>query len=258
MIHIDLVSLGQRAAETVPSLLRRIDLKGGDRDPTLRQFQELCLNLHTLAAASLLVDGEPRAFREELHNAASQWLRFLQHQHAQHWEPPPASRNTAFLGAVLAGHWELAQRLAELTTNQWRRGEEYEDDACWAILLHEFVLTQGRGNARIEALLARLDELGGTLNGDRVAWARALLEQKVGALSDAFSGLLQLHQEEIEERVLAVTASEVKLAPYRFLWFEGLALLRLGARAGIAIPDGYYPYCPPLARLPLERTGATA
>ncbi|MFP2931572.1 hypothetical protein ACLESO_41585 [Pyxidicoccus sp. 3LG] len=63
-------------------------------------------------------------------HAASQRLRFLQHQHAQQWEPPPASRNASFLGAVLAGHWELAQRLAERTTDRWRQGEEYEGDAC--------------------------------------------------------------------------------------------------------------------------------
>lgn len=249
MMRIDLVSLGQRAAETVPSLLRRIDLKG-DREPTLRKFEELCLGLHTLAAASLLVEGEPRAFREELHNAASQWLRFLQHQCARQWAPPPASRNTPFLGAVLANHWELARRLAELSTDRWRQGEEYEDDACWAIILQELVLTDGRGNPRIETLLARMEELGGELNGHRVAWTRALLAAEVGALSDAFSALLHLHQEDIEARVLAVTASEVKLAPYRFLWFEGLALLRLAASAGVALPDGYYPYCPPMARLP--------
>ena len=38
---------------------------------------------------------------------------------------------------------------------------------------------------------------------------------------------------------------------YRFIWFEGLALLRLAERAGLKVEEPLL-YCPPLARVPMK------
>jgi hypothetical protein len=255
MNRLDLAEQGERSFHAVDSLLSRVN-PGRGRDKTLRQFEELCLHLHTLAAASLLVEGEPQVFHEELCRAASQWRRLLQYQHSHGWLPPPATRNMPLLGAVLAGHWELACEVAALSTTTWQHGEEYEDDASWAILLQECVLARGEGRSRIDGLLARLEQLGGEENELRCSWARSLLVSDAKALAEAFGGLLVLHEEEIETRARSMTASAEKLAPYRYLWFEGLALLRLWERAGLPIREAYFKYCPPLARVPMERPGS--
>ncbi|MFY0526486.1 hypothetical protein ACN28I_26210 [Archangium gephyra] len=252
MMRLDLASQAERSAEVLPTLVGRIE-PGRGRDRTLRQFETLCLHLHTLAAASLLVEGEPQVFHEELCRAAWQWRRLLQYQHSHGWRPPPASRNMPMLGAILAEHWELARQVAALSTTSWQEGEEYEDDACWAILLQELVLARADGRARMDVLLAKLEQLGGERNEHRCAWSRSLLAPDASARADAFAALLALHGEEIETRARSMTASAEKLAPYRYLWFEGLALLRLSARAGHPLPEGYYKYCPPLARVPMGR-----
>ncbi|WNG32197.1 hypothetical protein F0U60_00190 [Archangium minus] len=252
MIRLDLASQAERSADALSSLLGGID-SGRGRDRTLKQFEAVCLHLHTLAAAFLLVEGEPQAFHEELCRAAWQWRRLLRIQHSQGWLPPPASRNMPLLGAVLAGHWDLARDVAALSTTTWQQGEEYEDDACWAILLQEVVLARADGPSRIDALLAKLEQLGGEQNEHRCAWVRSLSALNASSLADSFVALHAIHGEQIERRVLSMTASAEKLAPYRYLWFEGLALLSLSARAGLPVREGYFKYCPPLARVPMER-----
>ncbi|MCY1040753.1 hypothetical protein OV208_05405 [Corallococcus sp. bb12-1] len=254
-MRIDLLSLCQRSEEAIPWLLSRLDLTGG-RQETLQGFEGVSLHFHTLAAGALLVEGSPSRFREELHNAASHWLRFLKHQRARQWAAPAISRNKPLLGAILAGHWELAHQLAETSPDRWQEKEEYEDDACWAQILQQLVLTHGGRGPRLDTLLARLGVLGGELNEHRQSWVRGLLSREGLALNDSFSALCVLHQEDIERQVQALTASEPKLAPYRFLWFEGLALLRIWERTGLPGPCEAHPYCPPMARLPLENQGS--
>jgi hypothetical protein len=251
MIRLDMASQGETALQALSSMLPGI-VPGPNRDNSLRQFEQLCLHLHTVATASLLVSGEPLAFYKELCHAAWQWCRLLQHQRQHGWVPPCASRNKPLLGALLAGRWDLAHHVASLSTTLWQEGEEYEDDACWAIFLQELVLTRTIEHSRVDPLLAKLDELGGEQNEARCTWAQGLLALDAEALANAFTMLLTIHSEHIESHVRAMTASESKLAPYRYLWFEGLALLRLQERVGIPAREAYYKYCLPLARVPMQ------
>lgn len=53
-----------------------------------------------------------------------------------------------------------------------------------------------------------------------------------------------------EERARSFTTPATTFAPHRFLWLEGLALLRLGERAGLRV-EHELKYCPRLARVPM-------
>ncbi|NNB84162.1 hypothetical protein [Corallococcus exiguus] len=79
-----------------------------------------------------------------------------------------------------AGHWELAHCLAEASPEHWQEKEESAADACWPLRLQQLVLTHGGNGPRLDTFLCVLHE----------------------------------HSERQSQ---ALTASEVKLAPYRFL-----------------------------------------
>ena len=48
-----------------------------------------------------------------------------------------------------------------------------------------------------------------------------------------------------------VRPGEDHFAAHQYLWFEGLALLRLARKRGLDIPNVHYRYCPPLAQVPM-------
>ncbi|HYO52410.1 hypothetical protein [Archangium sp.] len=77
---------------------------------------------------------------------------------------------------------------------------------------------------------------------------RALLASDGSRFFAAFERVLQGHEIETEARAVGFGVSPDKFVAYRFIWFEGLALLRLAERAGLR-SDAPFLYCPPLARV---------
>jgi len=248
---IDFASLREDSAEAVSSLLEGLDPRIG-REAFLQEVEALCLHFHILAVSTLLLDGDAQHFFLNLCRAAENWRRMLMHARAQGWPHPPATRNMPLLGAAAAGQWTLASEVAALSTCPWREGEEYEDDHCWALVLQELVQARQENPARIEALLVRMEALGGDAAESRLGMARGLLTGNQHAFLDAFTRALQERGEWLESRAHSFTTPVTKFAPHRYLWLEGLALLRLGERAGFKELGGYHRYCPPLARLPMR------
>ncbi|WP_395817152.1 hypothetical protein [Archangium minus] len=248
-IEIDFSSLREDAALEVEELLGRVSAQM-ERSVLVKHVRQLCLDLHTIGVATLLRDGEPQFFFLNLCRAGENWRRLLLFHDSKKWMPLAASQNTPLLGVMAAGQWNLARQIAERSSTQWQEGEEYEDDFAWAIVLQHLASGELGSSTQLEKSLTRLEAVGGELHASRLFLIRSLLASDAHGFSESFRDLLRAHEEQIEKRTRTFGTPVERFAPYRYIWFEGLALLRLGERAGLPV-DGYYTYCPPLARLPM-------
>ncbi|MCY1042219.1 hypothetical protein OV208_12920 [Corallococcus sp. bb12-1] len=215
-------------------------------------MDELCLHFHVVAVATLLVDGNPQGFFVNLCRAAENWRRLMVHLRREAI-PIPASRSTVpLLGAAVSGHWELARQVAELAETRWCPEGEYRTEHAWAQVVHTLI-APGTKNA----LLPRIEELEaaeGETNSGLAACARALMDVDGESFTEAFRHAGQVHGEDVERRAKLFTTPVTRFAPRRAIWLEGLALLRLAERLGIAPHEEHFRYCPPLARLPMTET----
>lgn len=220
---------------------------GAPREELVGDVEAIVRALHTTGVSMLLVEGKPQEFLLDLCRAAENWRRLLVHLRWRRLDLPPASHLAPLYGAMAAGDWSLARGIAASAATRWQPGEEYEDDFDWAALLHHCVT--GEGQERLAPHVSQLRRTGPEAYGDRLEVLQAIWSRDRDAFVSAFNAALAAHGEEMEEAVQSFGTNKVELAPYRFIWLEGLALLRLSEQAGIDTSDERFLYCPPLARV---------
>lgn len=251
---MNLKALREDSGRAVRRLLEGLELSS-EASILVRDVQELCLHFHIIAVATLLVDGKPQGFFLNLCRAAENWRRLLSHLRRE-GAPLPASKHHApLLGALAAGHWTLARQVAELSEIRWLPEEEYRTEYTWSQALQALATSEaaGQGSALVPHVEA-LEVLGGEDMEDRALMVRAMVESNEPEFAKAFAHAALVRQEVIEKRAKLFTTPVTKFAPQRYLWLEGLALLRLAERAGFPMNEEHYLYCPPLARLPMTES----
>lgn len=152
---------------------------------------------------------------------------------------------------MAAGHWELAQQVAQLSETRWLGGEEYRSEYAWAQYLQRMVAPSIHSGESEEALLQYLEEEGDDESRDRLTLAKALREHSRQTFAQSFRHAVLVHGELIEKRAKLFTTPMTRFAPERYIWMEGLALLKLAERGGLPLYEEYHLYCPPLARTPM-------
>ncbi len=150
--------------------------------------------------------------------------------------------------ALAAADWALAQELLHAAPSPFRRSHAYEDDFCCAQLLRQ-LLEGAADRAAWAALLARAEAAFGDTDQPRLATCRALGERDQAAFDTAFDALIQARVDEIEEASSRELAEPPVLAQ-RAVFVEGLAMLQLARRLGLATAPEYH-LCPSLARVPM-------
>ncbi|QDE87501.1 hypothetical protein BHS06_00255 [Myxococcus xanthus] len=245
-----LISLRADAADSLGERLSRFD-PGADCSSILARLDAITLDLHLIAVATLLVDGNPQGFFLNLCRMGENGRRVQRLLADRGLPPPPARRNTPLLGALAAGHFPLAEAVAASAATQWQQGAEYEDEFLWAAALQHLTRTP---SAPLESILVPLEKVGQEPYASRVAMARALVSRDAAAFAEAFAAACLDHGIVTEKRARSLATPVTSFAPHRFVWLEGLALLRLAERAGIAPGDTGFRYCPPLARVPMTAT----
>ncbi|MCY1082304.1 Imm49 family immunity protein [Archangium lansingense] len=246
----DLMALRADAASMLAERMRRFD-PGEDRVTLLTQVDAIVLDLQLIAAATLLVDGNTQHFLLNLCRAAENGRRLLELLRTRALAPPPARKNGPLVCALAAGHFALANAVAAVSPTEWQKKEEYEDEFLWARVLQELARQEPPSRPTLEHLLTRLEEVGQDTYASRCGLTRALLSGDRDAFAEHFATALMEYEEETETRARSFATPVTAFAPHRFLWLEGLGLLRLGERAGFQLTETEYRYCPPLARVPM-------
>jgi hypothetical protein len=249
-MELDLAQLRESAADSLDILFDDAFpevLEDGSVEELTGLVREACVYFHVQGVTTLLLDASPQHFFYQLGCAAENWRRLHLHLRGQGAALPAASDNAALLGAVAAGYWELARDLCKVSATE-RGEEEYEDEFAWARLLQELIALPA-GEAPSEELLQRHRPALEESQADRLELLQALLAKDGRRFAAALTRLVQQHAAEVE--ALESTSSPEERVAYRFIWFEGLALLRLAERVGLKVEEPLL-YCPPLARVPMK------
>lgn len=215
--------------------------------------EELGRKLRALAIIALVTAADTDTFLHNLIRSAG-----VREHHLARWRAAgrdddhdlAASRLDGWFDAVAGGATDAALRIAALSPDRWIESREYEDDHCYAMLL--FALLRGDPvDASTAARLARFEAALDGAPSPRLAVVRALLARDPEAFEAAFEALLQWREEEIDAAIGRGQMDDAVVVPDRLVFVEGLALLRLATRAGIATAPEYR-LCPSLARLPMR------
>lgn len=158
-----------------------------------------------------------------------------------------ASLTAPFFDAVTANQWKLARKIATLSSDAWRHGEEYEDDFAYARFL--YLLIDFEAPDRV-GLAASLEQFERALEGGtdiRLDLCRALLDKDQKVFDAAFSALLREHDLRKKKESQSVLAKDLTFEPNRQVMVEGLAVLNIATSLGLRTQPEYR-FCPGLLR----------
>jgi hypothetical protein len=223
-----------RAPEAVPARTRRL--------------HEVSRNERMLAIALLLGRADTDGFFRHLRlsGEAHAQLLTLARDSGQPVRFAGAGNFHPFCDAWVAGQDALARELARLAPAEWMRGLEYEEDFVYGRFLHVLLLDGFHASARQEALLARMAELD-LEPPPQQRLCRALFERDVQAFEDALADAIRAYERHCEELEATRFSPTAEGRTERYVFIEGLALLRLAKAAGLQ-PEPEHRLMPSLAR----------
>lgn len=201
---------------------------------------------------SLLLEGDPDALHRELSRSGRALFTAL--PGAKEAEVA-TSRLSPFFDCVAATDWEGAAGIAARARPSWNPQEEYEEDFLYvAFLMNLFFL--GAAEEQCESLLRSAREVLQEAQDVRLDLCEALLHRDQKRFDSAIAGFLGQYLERLRELVRGWAVSQEIEATEAHVTVEGLALLRLAERRGLAVQRDY-PGVPSLAlKKPGVRYGA--
>jgi hypothetical protein len=211
---------------------------------------ELAAGFRALSIMALLVQVNKDLFHQNLIRSGEtreSYLQKLKQLGIQDDHHQASGRFEPLLDAVAGGDFELARRIAILSPVEWIQGHEYEDDFCYAQILHKLIIEPSQ-NAEISSLLLRFEAyLEGNANA-RFDICRALADKDQNAFDEAFDNLLYEHETGIAAAKARGQMEDPIVISQRLVFVEGLAILVLAEKRGLQTQSEYL-YCPSLARL---------
>jgi hypothetical protein len=225
-----------------------------DRNYPLHLLGELAADVSTklrcMAIFRLLADGRSNSFYHNLHRSGLVRQRYLARcleEGAMEDHFRSSGRYFPLFDTIAAGNFALAGQIIELSPASFMSGHEYEDDYCYARIVHNLVTGHSGGSVDLLARFARY--LEGSQNG-RFLVAKALVERDQAGFHPAFEQLLSDRELEIAANIKRGQIESPQVIAQRRIFVEGLAILRLAERAGIKTEEEYL-FCPSIARIPM-------
>lgn len=158
--------------------------------------------------------------------------------------------------AIAAEYWDAATQIATLSRMTHHAAREHEDDFLYvAFLMQRYLLAPG-DDADLEAheqqQQQRLDRWEEVLEGGldpRLDLCHALRDQDHEAFAEAIVTTAEARTEDLQRRHAKGALTNEELAWLLPIWPEGLALLRLAEREGLATDGLEVPGVPPVIRV---------
>jgi hypothetical protein len=209
--------------------------------------------LRTAAIIALLTKGSSDGFHHNLIRSARSRIAYLERlasagitdDHHQ-----ASGRVDPFLDAVAAADFDSARRIVALSLREWLRDHEYEDDFCYAQIVHGLI-TVPTDLTRLEGLFERYERVLDAQPDARLDVTRAIARRDHATFDDAFEALLARRTGEIEAEKARKKIEEPTMIAERQVYVEGLALLQIASRLKFSTQAEYL-YCPSLARVPMQ------
>jgi hypothetical protein len=212
-----------------------------------------------LGICSLLQNAESDDFFHGLIQAALVRKYYLHRCVEEKHLTDPARRTSfvdPFLDGVAANQIKLARQISSLSPNQWWEGYEYEDDFTYAHFLHRLIDFKDSDDAELKATLEQYEKAleGGA--DTRFDLCKALFSKDQDQFDESFALLLDKHEEHFnkiaDQSSDSVHAIDYTFEPNRWIYVEGLAILRIADTIGLQTQEEYK-FCPSMARMPEYR-----
>ena len=205
------------------------------RSGLVKWSEDVTAHEHVLAVAALLVDGDRDVFFSWLLAIAENGRRIAARLATAGFAGPPASPNLPVLAALAAGDLKRAAALGANARTDWSRSDgEYEDEYLWAATVNALAASPNPDAAACEARLVALEATEPRPYLERIAVVRALLAGDAQTFANAVLDARHAYEDDIERQREQFGTKETDFPARQGLWLEGLALLRLGERAGLA------------------------
>lgn len=218
------------------------------REKMLEWYETFARDLLMLAVGELLIEGRPQRFFHALSRCAENGRRILRLMQLRALDLPPASSNVPLLAAVAAKDWERATAIVACSRQSRAKIDgEYQEEYLWAAVLGRLIAPPNTGNANLPEIFDVITSLDDDGFGKRIAVARTLADRDAAGFAQVFSSERGRRERETEAIAARFGTSARDFGPHRFLWLEGLALLRLAERLALPWPDEEMRLCPPLA-----------
>lgn len=210
----------------------------------------VCQKLRSIAIIALLSKGDPTLFAQNLIRSGRVRLAYLQRLRRERVENDhhrASARVDGLMDTVAASDLGLGRRIVVASRSSWLRGAEYEDDFCYAQLIHRLVL-QEPDEAAANALIEQFEKVLDGQTSARLDVCRALLNRDQAAFNEAFDNLIREQESQIAADKARYQLEEPEVMSQRLIFVEGLAVLRLATLHGLKTEPDYL-FCPSIARL---------
>jgi len=232
----------------------------GVRDPEfpLEQLGNVCTDvtakLRAAAIISLLGKADSDTFFHNLIRSGrcrQKYLNRLREADRIGDHHQASGRVDPFLDAVAAEDFVTAREIVRLSPHEWLQGHEYEDDYCYAQIVHELISAQ-TSITRMNFLFTRYEAALQGAPDARLDVTRAIAERDQPAFETAFEALLARRTLQIDAEKARNKIEEPSVVAERQVYIEGLAMLRIAGRLGLPT-QGDYLYCPSVARIAMQK-----
>lgn len=162
-----------------------------------------------------------------------------------------SGRVDPFLDAVAAADFATARQIVGLSLTEWQQGHEYEDDYCYAQILHSLI-TLPRNESRLQVLFERFEKALSGQSDARLAICKIIAEGNKQDFNQAFEDLLAQRAAQIESDKTRHQMEDPVVIAERQVYIEGLAILRIADKLGFATQFEYR-FCPSIARVDMRK-----
>lgn len=200
-----------------------------------RRVQELCVAFRQRGVCSLLLQGIAKPLQINMMRSGG---AFLHHLRATDDEQKVTGHAKPFFDAVGGGFWECSREIAIHSRMRWNPDHEYEEDFLYVqFLMKHFFL--GADQSECEDILSRCEQVVEGGDQTRAKLCRAFLAGNAAQVDEGIVVLLARRAELVEGMIERGALSEELWSWLRYFSGEGLALLRLAARAGLPLGRTY-------------------
>ncbi|WNO08085.1 hypothetical protein [Teredinibacter sp. KSP-S5-2] len=209
------------------------------------ESRKICDYFLTLSAANLLVDMKIDFYYHNLCRSAENWRRYLLTSRDHYKKQAPLTYISPLYAAVAAGEVSLVKGISDLIPDAHVEGEEYPDKFLIAKVLALVASNGVELTDQITSLLKQMEEVEDEpLSSNLFKALLGVDELKEEDFWDAFEAAHYAHDEMNEEKITNVTVKISEFIAHRFIWFEGIAWLKLAKMKGFTLPSNGFKYCP--------------
>lgn len=212
-------------------------------------YEELADTGRALAILRILLDADQERFYSDLIGNAQARRHYLARCSKERYRDAhgACSRSEPFFDALAAQCLDLAIQIAGLSPPAWLEEAEYEDDFCYAHFFHRHV-SGGATRSELASIVARFEAVLEGAPSARLSLCKAFLDVDQALFNAAFDAMIEERLAEIEREKRGRAEEELTAAICSHVFIEGLAMLWVAQRAGLATRREY-PLCPALARV---------